>query len=575
MAGQIQEPISFNFQADSVHSGSVSFGRFANEPLLWERRSSFSHNRILEEVERCSKHGIVTEKKAYFEAQFKKKALLRQCSLDEQYRTQYEACEKESPALSHKEDYEFVQGNENDASCDTSVGTGYRENYEFVREAQGDVHFNDSDASNDFKEMEIVEYASSDSFEAKVDARIVAPVDAQTVVDCTYSICSSVEVEVKQNTESARSGKAEKGHDEVSNHRDLCHAITVVTEPSGTESNVNVNHTQRHSLSEAGKKSFRNITGIGKLSAQETKALEHSKVVPSSASKWPRSPNTRQLLTQSTSSISKSLSGSKSGYKETRVVKVTESQVTAMKKGPPTAHQTPNRAEKVTAPNSSGLKTSSTSFRLRSDVRAENSKEILKRTEQSSHIKKTEMSLNYARTQEKTANDIKQSRRGLNLKAKPMPSFCNEAERHELNSKDAKVNEPQKNPSNPRTKVVARSSMHLKAEGGPSKSPSQVSTLTSDPGKKPLKTSGVSSFAKKSIHPSRVINSASTKEIAGKGKDVKLKALTGPQNVEVIKGKGMIRTSQSVNERSSKCMTRKTTEKARPQEINRPAAKVH
>lgn len=63
-------------QADSIHSGSVSFGRFESEPLSWERRSSFSHNRYLEEVEKCSKPGSVIEKKAYFEAHFKKKGLL-------------------------------------------------------------------------------------------------------------------------------------------------------------------------------------------------------------------------------------------------------------------------------------------------------------------------------------------------------------------------------------------------------------------------------------------------------------------------------------------------------------------
>ncbi|XP_028758988.1 protein WVD2-like 7 [Neltuma alba] len=76
MAGEIEETFSFNFQADSIHSGSISFGRFENEPLSWERRSSFSHNRYLEEVEKCSKPGSVIEKKAYFEAHFKKKGLL-------------------------------------------------------------------------------------------------------------------------------------------------------------------------------------------------------------------------------------------------------------------------------------------------------------------------------------------------------------------------------------------------------------------------------------------------------------------------------------------------------------------
>lgn len=62
-------------QADSIHSGSISFGRFESEPLSWERRSTFSHNRYLEEVEKCSTPGSVIKKKAYFEAHFKKKGL--------------------------------------------------------------------------------------------------------------------------------------------------------------------------------------------------------------------------------------------------------------------------------------------------------------------------------------------------------------------------------------------------------------------------------------------------------------------------------------------------------------------
>ncbi|EYU40832.1 hypothetical protein MIMGU_mgv1a024607mg, partial [Erythranthe guttata] len=76
MAGEIVEPISLDFQAVSFNSGSISFGRFENEALCWERRSSFSHNRYLEEVEKCSKPGLVIEKKAYFEARFRNKGIM-------------------------------------------------------------------------------------------------------------------------------------------------------------------------------------------------------------------------------------------------------------------------------------------------------------------------------------------------------------------------------------------------------------------------------------------------------------------------------------------------------------------
>ncbi|PHT97145.1 hypothetical protein BC332_33927 [Capsicum chinense] len=57
MAGDIEEPFRLSFQADSWQSGSISFGRFEKEALCWERRSSFTHNMYLEEVEKYSKPG--------------------------------------------------------------------------------------------------------------------------------------------------------------------------------------------------------------------------------------------------------------------------------------------------------------------------------------------------------------------------------------------------------------------------------------------------------------------------------------------------------------------------------------
>nr|DAD32038.1 TPA_asm: hypothetical protein HUJ06_010889 [Nelumbo nucifera] len=76
-----------NWQAGSLHSGSISFGRFEGESLAWERRSSFSHNRYLEEVEKYSTPGSVTKKKAYFEAHFKKKGFPRQISCGTEYQS--------------------------------------------------------------------------------------------------------------------------------------------------------------------------------------------------------------------------------------------------------------------------------------------------------------------------------------------------------------------------------------------------------------------------------------------------------------------------------------------------------
>ncbi|XP_050375100.1 uncharacterized protein LOC126792684 isoform X2 [Argentina anserina] len=62
---------------------SVSFGRYASEPLDWGKWSAFSHNRYLEEAEKFSKPGLVAQKKAYFEAHYRKKAAEKAAALAE------------------------------------------------------------------------------------------------------------------------------------------------------------------------------------------------------------------------------------------------------------------------------------------------------------------------------------------------------------------------------------------------------------------------------------------------------------------------------------------------------------
>lgn len=71
----------------SALTESVSFGRFMSESLAWEKWSTFSHNRYLEEVEKFSKPGTVAQRKAYFEAHYKRRAAMRAAALLEQANT--------------------------------------------------------------------------------------------------------------------------------------------------------------------------------------------------------------------------------------------------------------------------------------------------------------------------------------------------------------------------------------------------------------------------------------------------------------------------------------------------------
>ncbi|XP_015579522.1 protein WVD2-like 7 isoform X1 [Ricinus communis] len=63
---------------------SISFGRFMSESLAWEKWSSFSHNRYVEEAERFSRPGSVAQKKAFFEAHYKNLAARKAAALLEQ-----------------------------------------------------------------------------------------------------------------------------------------------------------------------------------------------------------------------------------------------------------------------------------------------------------------------------------------------------------------------------------------------------------------------------------------------------------------------------------------------------------
>ncbi|XP_011034185.1 PREDICTED: uncharacterized protein LOC105132394 isoform X5 [Populus euphratica] len=71
-ATSYEDKIGGTAASDPALQVSVSFGRFENDSLSWEKWSSFSQNKYLEEVEKCATPGTVAEKKAYFEAHYKK-----------------------------------------------------------------------------------------------------------------------------------------------------------------------------------------------------------------------------------------------------------------------------------------------------------------------------------------------------------------------------------------------------------------------------------------------------------------------------------------------------------------------
>lgn len=70
--------------SEILNHGSISFGRYAAEPLAWEKWSVFSHNRCQEELEKFKAPGLVAQKKAYFEEYYRRIRALKAAEAEAQ-----------------------------------------------------------------------------------------------------------------------------------------------------------------------------------------------------------------------------------------------------------------------------------------------------------------------------------------------------------------------------------------------------------------------------------------------------------------------------------------------------------
>ncbi|PHT29268.1 hypothetical protein CQW23_31140 [Capsicum baccatum] len=134
--------------AHSWQSGSISFGRFENEALCWERRSYFIHNRYLEEVEKYFKPGSITEKKEYFEELFRRRALLSQSSSDCPDRADSQSSNDGSKNTDYEGDFDHVN--------EIGHSACFVENHD--RLATPNFHMTQlrtHDISHDFKELKL------------------------------------------------------------------------------------------------------------------------------------------------------------------------------------------------------------------------------------------------------------------------------------------------------------------------------------------------------------------------------------------------------------------------------------
>ncbi|KAK1416065.1 hypothetical protein QVD17_31853 [Tagetes erecta] len=409
MAGEIEEPIRFNFQADLLHSGSISFGRFESESLSWERRSSFSHNRYLEEVEKYSKPGSVTEKKAYFEAHFKRKALLKQSSSESQ--------DGRELATSENDDLHDSQESENGieskhfACFDESPHSSGRFKYD--------------------KETEI-----QISLTQNVETLCAENNDLSSV-DHTITILNHHKLEETHQIVTANVDSVKKEETTEVTLKDTDITLAVSSETKKPKPKLKARATSAQ-VSRISSKEASNVSAKTKIKDIKGSTMKES---------LKKSPRPASPITHPGRKTSKSEESSSSFVKaklppqNKSIVKEHRSE-----KPLPGARQTTNRTKQtIHTPSKPHVNQIAAGFTFKSDQRAERRKE-----------------------EKKAAAEMTHSRKNFNFKATPMPSFYKESVR---SSDQNKVMSTTKTPNRPRTATLAPSARKVPSTSTNSSNP--------------------------------------------------------------------------------------------------------
>lgn len=140
------------------------------ENLDWEKWSTFTHNRYVEEAERYSKPGSVAAKKAYFEAHYKRKAAERAAALVQEANA--------NPQADGTLELEAQQRNYADSSSETSSNV---QNVVAANEQPNEETFN----------YQVVECADGDQRECDAGQSDLDISNVEGVVDVAHALVNT------------------------------------------------------------------------------------------------------------------------------------------------------------------------------------------------------------------------------------------------------------------------------------------------------------------------------------------------------------------------------------------------
>ncbi|TQD75530.1 hypothetical protein C1H46_038926 [Malus baccata] len=523
MSGEIEEPFSFSFQlllrngqGDSLHSGSISFGRFENEVLSWEKLSSFSHNRYVEEVEKCLKPGSVIERKAYFEAHFKKKGFPKPNLVECYSGTSDQVCENgvlESDAYGE----EFEDGNE-DNSCaqfdEGSEGSEYHGDSEVNEYEKEDpeVSLSDPQRASELNDEDILVAIKDDNSEETNQIGKGCDMFSSIIDEPENNVIENHDGDAVNADESYNSVKINPktaADEEVnmtiveslhSSSSKLKAGKECKISKSRVKSKASISPVKRSISSESSKDCTKNSNTREREGTRRTdkQKLSTKTAIPTTQS-VPRTPKSEECTNLKGKSAHESRSGKKLGEPQPPAVKP-ESR----------GSQTANRLNQRVNLTKSDIRSSVATFNFKSSERAERRKEashhFFTKMEEKMHAKEDEMNKILAKKQiiipfklvlylptavlipgllddkEKAEAEMRQLRKKLNFKAAPMPSFYHVAVNAAPDGSkvvSTKFSKVQSKSTNPGSGAAARFPSH--SEAGKVESPTaNVSVNTAD-----------------------------------------------------------------------------------------------